>query len=219
MRRVSTPQHEPPAAEEVVSSKLTAPNAIVAAHVSAARDAFLRHDLDACAGAALDALAHAPDELLAGFYLGQARLRQGRLYEALQAFEAVQENDPFGFTVGWLDRVQVLLAEQRQEWADPEAYAAIELERVARAALRQGDWDEARRLASAALARDPSNLLAHHHLGRALLALGRLDEALAVYETARPFDGGLGLVDGWLRQALGGESTQPWAARTEPEQP
>ena len=56
-------------------------------------------------------------------------------------------------------------------------------------------------MAGEALELDPSNLLAHHHLGQALLALGRRDDALAAFEAAREHDAGLGIAEQWVRYA------------------
>lgn len=192
------PKRAPQSSRLVVTPDQTAPNALAAAHVSAARSAMTHDDPDSAAFAAEEALAIDPRDLFAAFYLGQARLRQGRLTEARLAFESAQAaGDPFGLVAGWLRRVEQLEAgEQRR--VEPHVAAAIELERAARAAMRAGEADEARELAAEAVATDPDNLVAHHLLGRALQALGRRDEARAAFEAARSHDEGLGVVDQWL---------------------
>jgi hypothetical protein len=52
------------------------------------------------------------------------------------------------------------------------------------------------------LAADPENLLARHHLGQALVAQGRREEALKEFEAARDHGAGLGLIDAWIVNAL-----------------
>lgn len=186
------------AAPDVIPADLTAPDARAAAHVAAARTALHAGDPEACAQAAEDALAIEDDNLFAAFYLGQARLRQGRLAEARLAFETVRDGgDPFGLAAGWLARVDELVASGAPRLA-PSVAAGIEMERAARAALRAGDAERARQLAAEAVAADAENLLAHHLLGRALQALGRREEALAAFDAARAHEAGLGLVDDWI---------------------
>ncbi len=208
---LETPKRAPRSDRLVVSPEQTAPNAMAAAHVSAARQAMAQDDLDSAAFAAEEALAADPRDLFASFYLGQARLRQGRLAEARIAFEAARAaGDPFGLAAGWLQRVaQLESGEQRR--MEPHVAAAIEIERAARAALRAGEAEEARELAAEAVATDPDNLLAHHLLGRALQALGRPDEARAAFEAARSHDDGLGVVDQWLADDPADWPTEPTA--------
>jgi len=206
------PKRPPRSAKLVVTPDQTAPNARAAAHVSAARQALSHDDPDSAAWAAEEALAIDPRDLFAAFYLGQARLRQGRLVEARVAFEAAREaGDPFGLVTGWLTRVDQMQAEAQRR-VEPHVAAAIELERAARAALRAGDPEQARALAAEAVATDADNLLAHHLLGRALQALGRRDEARAAFEAARSHDDGLGVVDQWLD-----DDDDHWPADSEDE--
>ncbi len=187
----------------VVTPELTRPDPQAAAHVSAAREALHQGRLEACAEAALVALEHDPNDVTAAFLLGHTRLRQQRLEEAEDAFRrAVAAGDPFGLASGWLAQVARLAAAEPRPFPSQTAAEAIELERAARAALRAHEPAQARDLAAEAVALDPANLLAHHHLGQALLALGRRSEALAAFEAARPFELGLGLVDSWITEAL-----------------
>ncbi|MCC7494802.1 MAG: bacterial transcriptional activator domain-containing protein [Fimbriimonadaceae bacterium] len=220
------PPPRPPAAGLVVTPDLTRPDPRLGAHVSAARERLYREDLDGAAAAASDALALDPTHGPACFYLGQVRLRQDRLDEARAAFAAAAAgSDPFGLVQSWVDHVDELLragparpvpaAVAVDEPAAPIPVAtapqvgAIDLERAARSALRLGAWQRARELAAEAVALDPTNLLAHHHLGQALLALGDREGALAVYQAARACDTGLGLVDDWLAATARGELLIP----------
>lgn len=196
----------------VVTPQMTAPDAKVAAHVTAARDALLRGDPDGCAEAAAEALELAPGDTFASFYLGQARLAQGRLGEARAAFAgAVERGDPFGLARGWLERVDARLAAVAPERLGRDSARAVEFERAARAALRQQAFEEARDLAAEAVRLDPTNLMAHHHLGLAWLGLGQRDRAIEAFAAARAYDGGLGLADGWIQQALAGAEPEQGA--------
>ena len=195
--------------ELVVSPELTRPDPLAAAHVSAAREALHQGRLDDCAEAALAALERSPHEVMAAFLLGHVRLRQQRLEEALVAFElAGSDGDPFGLAAEWQARVSRLLAADARPVPTPTSAEAIELERAARAALRAGEPEQAAQLAAQAAALDPANLLAHHLVGQALLTGGRLSEALAAFEAARPFELSVGLVDSWITAALEGPTNE-----------
>jgi len=59
-----------------------------------------------------------------------------------------------------------------------------DLNEAGKAAYQRGEYAEAERLFSQALARTPSDPLLHYHRGAALTKLGRLQEATVAYETA-----------------------------------
>ena len=59
-----------------------------------------------------------------------------------------------------------------------------DLNEAGKTAYQRGEYAEAERLFSQALARTPSDPLLHYHRGAALTKLGRLPEATAAYETA-----------------------------------
>jgi len=59
-----------------------------------------------------------------------------------------------------------------------------DLNEAGKAAYQRGEYAEAERLFSQAVARTPSDPLLHYHRGAALTKLGRLQEATAAYETA-----------------------------------
>ena len=63
-----------------------------------------------------------------------------------------------------------------------------DLNEAGKTAYQRGDYAEAERLFSQALARTPSDPLLHYHRGAALTKLGRLSEATAAYETALRLD-------------------------------
>lgn len=194
------PEHHP-VNQPVVPEGMSRPEAAAAAEVSAAREALRSGDAVGALEAAQTALSLAPNEVCAIFYLGQALIRQQRIEEARELFaQAAASRDPFGLAQIWLARVEQLLADA--SWPGPAVATAIELERAARAALRQGELAEAEQLARDALAADPENLLARHHLGQALVAQGRREEALAEFEAARDHGAGLGLIDAWIVNAL-----------------
>ena len=192
-----------PSPRLVVTPDVTRPHTLAAAHVQAAREAFRQADWEACAASAQAALAHDSRDVSAAFFLGQARLRQRRFDEAQAAFrQAVGGGDPFGLAAAWVRRAEAGEAAEQRLWPGRHVAQAIELERAARAALRNGEPRRARQLSAEATELDPANLMAHHHLGQALLALGLREAALAAYEAARPYEHGLGVVDGWIETAL-----------------
>ncbi len=191
-----------PVAAPVVPDGLSRPEAAAAAEVSFAREALRHGDTEAALEAAQHALSLSPHELCAVFYLGQALIRQQRPEQARELFaQAASGADPFGLARLWLARTEQLMS-AADHWPGPQVSAAIELERAARVALRQGRLAEAEQLARQALAADPENLLAWHHLGQSLVAQGRRDEALAEFEAARHHGAGLGLIDAWIVNAL-----------------
>lgn len=198
----------PEPVEAVVTPALTRPDPRAAAHVSAAREALYHGTSDDAATDARAALDRSPADLAAAFYLGQAYLRQNRYEEARAAFELARGNDPFGLVAGWIEKAERLLADEPGARATRDAVAAVELERAARAALRTESYAEARDLAAEAIRLAPHNLMAHHYLGQALLALGRREAALAAFEAARPFDLSIGLVDTWIAAALADETPE-----------
>ena len=59
-----------------------------------------------------------------------------------------------------------------------------DLNEAGKAAYQRGEYAEAERLFSQAVARTPSDPLLHYHRGAALTKLGRFQEATAAYETA-----------------------------------
>lgn len=59
-----------------------------------------------------------------------------------------------------------------------------DLNEAGKAAYQRGEYAEAERLFSQALARTPNDPLLHYHRGAALTRLGRLQEAKTAYETA-----------------------------------
>ncbi len=63
-----------------------------------------------------------------------------------------------------------------------------DLNEAGKNAYQRGDYAEAERLFSQALARTPNDPLLHYHRGAALTRLGRLREASAAYETALRLD-------------------------------
>ncbi|HKZ06063.1 MAG TPA: retroviral-like aspartic protease family protein [Methylomirabilota bacterium] len=63
-----------------------------------------------------------------------------------------------------------------------------DLNETGKAAYQRGEYAEAERLFSQALARTPSDPLLHYHRGAALTKLGRLQEATAAYERALRLD-------------------------------
>ncbi len=201
LRDVIEPPAHPTARGPVVDARQALPEAQVAAHCSAARQALLLGDDEAALASAREAAERAPGDLIAGYLLGRALGRLGRHAEARAAFAAAR--DPFGLAAGWLAEVDRRAAEAEQPWPNRDQQAGVELERAARAALRAGRPDEALAAAEEAVARDPSNLMAAHLLGCALIALGRPAHALAVFERARRHDR-VGLVDGWLAAAREG---------------
>lgn len=203
VREALTSRPRARATSPVVGPAETRPQARAAACVSAARQALLSGDVETGAEAAAQALRHDPRDLLAAFYLGQAHLRAGRLGAARRAFELARDHgDPFGLASAWLARLAPGEPEVQPVRA-PHVAAAIELERAARAALRRSEADTARDLARRAVATDPENLLAHHLLGRALLALGERAAARAAFDAARAHDTGLGVVAGWQEDEPG----------------
>jgi Tfp pilus assembly protein PilF len=169
-------------------------------HLAAARKALARGDTNAAAEAARAARRINATDPVAAFYLGRAFQLQGRPADAQRAFESAWAgDDPFGLVRDWLD-----LPPTQPPPPPPtsrQIAAAVESERAARAALRDGDAERARKLAAEAVELDPGNLLAHHLLGRALLTLGHSEAARAAFEAARNEAGGLDLVDGWLAEA------------------
>jgi len=212
-RLISALLQEPepaPVTHPVVPERMSRSEVAASAEVSAAREALRGGDAASAAEAAQTALALAPNELCAVFYLGQALIHQQRIEEARELFaQAAVGQNPFGLATIWLARVEQMLADD--PWPGPQVSAAIELERSARAALRQGELAEAEALAREALAADPENLLARHHLGQALVAQGRRDEALAEFEAARGHGAGLGLIDAWIVNALTPDDEPPAA--------
>ena len=189
----------------VVPEAMSRPAAAAAAEVSAAREALRTGDADGAADAAETALSLAPKEICAIYYLGQALIRKQRFDDARQLLaDAKAHDDPFGLVSMWLDRVEQMVADGG-DWPGPLISRAIELERSARAALRQGNHEAAEQLARDALEADPENLLARHHLGQSLVAQGRRDEALKEFEVARDHGAGLGLIDAWIVNALAPE--------------
>jgi clan AA aspartic protease (TIGR02281 family) len=63
-----------------------------------------------------------------------------------------------------------------------------DLNEAGRSAYQRGNYAEAERLFSEALARTPNDPLLHYHRGAALTRLGRIREASAAYETALRLD-------------------------------
>jgi clan AA aspartic protease (TIGR02281 family) len=63
-----------------------------------------------------------------------------------------------------------------------------DLNEAGKSAYQRGDFAEAERLFTQALARTPSDPLLHYHRGAALTRLGRIREATAAYETALRLD-------------------------------
>lgn len=63
-----------------------------------------------------------------------------------------------------------------------------DLNEAGKSAYQRGDYAEAERLFSQALARTPKDPLLHYHRGAALTRLGRLREASTAYETALRLD-------------------------------
>ena len=63
-----------------------------------------------------------------------------------------------------------------------------DLNEAGKTAYQRGDFAEAERLFTQALARTPSDPLLHYHRGAALTRLGRIREATAAYETALRLD-------------------------------
>lgn len=59
-----------------------------------------------------------------------------------------------------------------------------DLNEAGKAAYQRGEYVEAERLFSQALARTPNDPLLHYHRGAALTRLGRIQDATAAYETA-----------------------------------
>jgi clan AA aspartic protease (TIGR02281 family) len=63
-----------------------------------------------------------------------------------------------------------------------------DLNEAGKSAYQRGNYAEAERLFSQALARTPNDPLLHYHRGAALTRLGRISEASAAYETALRLD-------------------------------
>jgi clan AA aspartic protease (TIGR02281 family) len=63
-----------------------------------------------------------------------------------------------------------------------------DLNEAGKTAYQRGDFAEAERLFTQALARTPNDPLLHYHRGAALTRLGRIREATAAYETALRLD-------------------------------
>jgi clan AA aspartic protease (TIGR02281 family) len=68
------------------------------------------------------------------------------------------------------------------------AGAGGDLNEAGKSAYQRGDYAEAERLFSQALAQSPKDALLHYHRGAALTRLGRLREATGAYETALRLD-------------------------------
>lgn len=66
--------------------------------------------------------------------------------------------------------------------------ASGDLNEAGKTAYQRGDFAEAERLFTQALARTPNDPLLHYHRGAALTRLGRIREATAAYETALRLD-------------------------------
>lgn len=81
-----------------------------------------------------------------------------------------------------------------------ESSVAVEFERAARTAFRQGRYEEAIELARKCLALDELNLMAYYYLGRASVELGQWEEGLAVFQQAKSKGDPLGLADGWIAE-------------------
>ena len=63
-----------------------------------------------------------------------------------------------------------------------------DLNEAGKSASQRGDYAEAERLFTQALARTPNDPLLHYHRGAALTRLGRIREATIAYETALRLD-------------------------------
>ena len=61
-----------------------------------------------------------------------------------------------------------------------------DLNEAGKSAYQRGNYAEAERLFSEALARTPNDPLLHYHRGAALTRLGRIREAIAAYDKAYP---------------------------------
>nr|WP_310523734.1 sulfotransferase [Polymorphobacter sp.] len=169
------------------------------AHAAGDRDPFVANliawqqveDGDHAGGEALvrTALVNAPGDPGLLTTLGLALRRQGRLSEALQAFDTAIAHGP-EYPVAWLERGFALhqgsslqLAEESYRRAvalDP--YRAAALAGVAAVAAVRGDTATAREFAMRALAVDPADAVAHCAIARGEIAAG---EAAAAVDRLR----------------------------------
>ena len=110
----------------------------------------------------------APRDRAHAFNLALALQNQGRLDEAIVAYERALRIDP-------------TYARAREELARVRRRADID---AARAAFQREAWPEAEARLRAAMARTPGIAVDHYNLGVALERQGRRDEALAQYAAA-----------------------------------
>jgi len=81
-----------------------------------------------------------------------------------------------------------------------ESSVAVEFERAARTAFRQGRYEEAIELARKCLELDDLNLMAYYYLGLAYVELGQWAAGLAVFQQAQSKGDPLGLAEGWIAE-------------------